>query len=223
MADKSRVNDPFAPMDLDVFTADSDPFDFLNRDEQLESQRMPADNLKHTQDAKHKTLKALQRKFAMEHIGEIPKPGQSVHIITNARVDFWDFTPALLNLAAPRIALRWYGSTWILNRRNAIELLQLRDEGKIRSAGLITGIYFKRREAAVFATVYEGLRKRGDRFKACLNHSKWIAMVLDDGTGLVCISSANFTENGNIETHCLTNDRAVFDFYADFADDLLDH
>ena len=222
MADKSRIIDPFDPS-LDAFPSEGASFDFVGKVDQLESERMPPDNLKYVREGKHETLKALQRKFAIEHIGGIPPPGTSIHIVTNARVDFWDFVPALLKMATPRVALQWYGSTWILNRRNANELLHLYDAGQIRQIGMITGIYFKRRETAVFAKLYEGLMKRGQRFKACLNHSKWFAMELDDGTGIVCESSANFTENGNIETHVLTNDRGLFDFHKAWADDLLDN
>lgn len=182
---------------------------------------MPPDNLSYSRQAKISTINAMKRKFAIEHIGRLPEPSESIHIVTNARFDFWDWVPAILKIAEPRIAEEWYGSTWILNRRNAVELLTLYDEGKIRSIAMITGIYFKRRESAVFATLYEGLMQRGQRFKACLNHSKWFTMRLDDGTGITVESSANFTENGNVETHVYTNDRGLFEFHKSWATDLL--
>lgn len=220
MADKSKLVDPFSPPPVDFATVRPD-FSWVGKDDELESERMVPDDIKYVREAKIETYKALKRKFAIRHLEKIPEPGTSVHIVTNARFDFWDWVPAILEMAAPRFAVEWYGSTWILNRRNALELLKLFDEGKIRKIGFLTGIYFKRRKSAVFATVYEGLQARGQQFKACLNHSKWFSMLLDDGTGLTVEGSANFTENGNIETFVYTNDRGLFEFHKEWADELL--
>lgn len=222
MADKSRLIDPFVQEPIDHATLGATDFDWVTSDDTLETQRMTPDNLRYSRQAKITTVEALKRKFAIEHLGRIPEPDESIHIVTNARFDFWDWVPAILKMAEPRVASEFYGSTWILNRRNAVELLALHDEGKIRRIGFLTGIYFKRRESATFATLYEGLKSRGQRFKACLNHSKWFAMLLDDGTGLTVEGSANFTENGNIECFVYTNHRGLFDFHKRWADELLD-
>ena len=197
-------------------------FDFATNPDILETDVMPRNNLKYVREAKIELVKAMKRQWCFDHIERLPLPGESYHMVTNARFDFWDFVPTLLKMAAPAVALEFYGSTWILNRRNAVELLQLYDEGQIKRIGFITGIYFKRRESATFATLYEGLSKRGQRFRACLNHSKFFTMLLTDGTALTCESSANFTENGNVETHVLTNDRGLFDFHQAWVDELLD-
>jgi len=220
MADVKKYLDPFEVTDAPAVGQPS--FDFVGASDEIETTRMPKDNLTHRRECKVETLKALRRKFALDHIGEIPPPGTSLHIVTNARFDFWDWIPTLLKMMAPRHAVEFCGSTWILNRRNAMELLALYDAGSIRSIGFMTGIYFKRRESAVFATLYEGLMARGQKFKACLNHSKWFTMLMDDGTGITVESSANFTENGNIETHVLTNDRGLSDFHRGWCNELLD-
>jgi hypothetical protein len=197
-------------------------FDFVSQPDSLESDVMPPNNLKHVREAKLETVKAMKRQWCFEHIAQLPAPGVSVHLVTNARFDFWDFVPTLLKMAAPAVAEEFYASTWILNRRNAVELLQLYDEGKLKQIGFLTGIYFKRRESATFATLYEGLATRGQRFRACLNHSKFFTMLLTDGTALTCESSANFTENGNIETHVLTHDRGLFEFHKSWVNEILD-
>jgi hypothetical protein len=197
-------------------------FDWVDKPDELETDRMPRDNLKLVREAKLEMLKALRRQFAIDHLETIPRPGLSVHIVTNGRYDFWDFVPALLKLAEPAVIEEFYASTWILNRRNAVEMLELFDQGKIRQIGFLTGVYFKRRESAVFATLYEGLKARGQRFKACLNHAKFFTMLLSDGNALTCESSANFTENGNIETHVLTNDRSLFEFHRQWVTEILE-
>ena len=47
-------------------------------------------------------------------------------------------------------------------------------------------------------------------------------MRLTDGTGITVESSANFTENGNIENFVYTNDRGLFEFYKGWCSELLD-
>lgn len=199
-------------------------FDWVGRGDAMETDRMPAPELRHeTRHARIDILKAAQQARSTRHLARIPEPGCSVHLITNGTFDFWDFIHATLSLATPRIALEFYASTWILNRRCAVSLLDLYDRGLIRKIGLITGIYFKRRESSVFHTVYEGLRTRGQRFMAAANHSKWFAMRLDDGTGIVAAGSANFTENGNAEQVSVTNDVSLFEFYREWAENILGH
>jgi hypothetical protein len=124
-------------------------------------------------------------------------------------------------MAQPAVIEEFYASTWILNRRNAVELLELFDKGKIRKIGFLTGLYFKRRESATFATLYEGLSARGQRFRACQNHSKFFTALFSDGKALTCESSANFTKNGNIETHVLTNDRGLYQFHKSWVEEIL--
>ena len=207
--------------DANTSAASGFSFDFAANPDTLETDIMPRNNLKYVREAKIEVLKAMKRQWCFEHTERIPSPGISYHMVTNARFDFWDFVPTLLKMAAPAVAEEFYASTWILNRRNAVELLQLYDEGKLRKIGFLTGIYFKRRESATFATLYEGLSARGQRFRACLNHSKFFTMLLTDGTALTCESSANFTENGNIETHVLTHDRGLFEFHREWVEELL--
>jgi hypothetical protein len=197
-------------------------FDFVTNAETLETDALPPDNLKYMRDAKVELVKAMKRQWCFDHIKHLPAAGVSYHMVTNARFDFWDFVPTILTMAAPAVADEFYASTWILNRRNAVELLELFDQGKIRRIGFLTGLYFKRRESATFATLYEGLSARGQRFKACLNHSKFFTMLLSDGNAYTCESSANFTENGNVETHVLTNDVGLFEFHRQWVDELLE-
>ena len=154
MADKSKLIDPFCMEPTDFTESGSTSFEWVGRGDNLETQQMTPDNLSYARNAKISVFNALKRKFAIEHLGRLPEPGESIHIVTNARFDFWDWTPAILELAAPAVAAEWYGSTWILNRRNAVELLTLFDAGKIQQIGMMTGIYFKRRESATFATLY---------------------------------------------------------------------
>src|SRR5262249_1003801 len=157
-------------------------------------------------DAKAKRLTAVHGQWCFGHIKTIPDPGVSYDMVTKTRFGFWDFVPTFLNIAEPAVIAAFYASPWLLKRRRAVEVLDPFERGKISKIGFLTGLDFKRRESSTFATLYEGLAAGGQRFRACLNHAKFFTALFCDGNALTCESSANFTENGNIETHVLTND-----------------
>lgn len=215
---------------LDLFTPEARPPRFAVRDVDFDqvlaeqkaaaAQAPPASRVE-LKLARIETIKAAHRTRATRLLARIPEPACSVHMMTGGSFDFWDYIHAILDLAAPRVCDQFYGSTWIMNRTNAKDLLALMDAGRIRKVGIITGVYFQRRESSVFHMIYEGLRRRGQRFKACANHSKWFAMALDDGTRLVAEGSANFTENGNAEQVAITHSPELFDYYREWAEEVL--
>ena len=113
-----------------------------------------------------------------------------------------------------------YASTWTMNRDNVVELLDLMDKGKISNVTVLTGIYFKRRETAIYARLLEGIQKRGHRFKALKNHAK-ITLLANEASGdFVCVQgSANWTANPRVEQYVMTNDREIFEFHREWMED----
>lgn len=226
MPSERRIIDPFDPLarpDLDAAGPPPDPADRTSAagdDDPLETRRMPPGSI-HRRKGRNTTVEAFAGRWAADQLGRLPDEGEAFHLITNGRFDTFTLLPAMLDLAAPRVCELWYASTWIISRKHTLTLFDLIDAGKIRQAGIITGTYFKRRETAVFWQLVTGLRARRGLYRACLNHSKWMALGLDDGSGYVLTSSANFAENGNIENHTITRDRGLFDFYARFAASML--
>lgn len=152
-----------------------------------------------------------------EIVPHLPEEGESVHIIANGKYDFFLYVPHLLGLlAAP--AAGWF-STWTMNRGNVLELLELYDHGRLSSVLMLTGLYFKRRESAVYATLLEGLHARGQRYLACKNHAKLI--LLDAGeVALVVEGSANFTANPRVEQYVLTRDRDLLEFHRGWMEEM---
>jgi len=188
----------------------------------LQSDAMPPDNLRLTRrNAKITARKPRQTDDAITHLTPLPEFEESVHMVSNARFDFWDFVPALIKMREGQHITHLVASTWIINRMNLKAMFELFDAGQIRQIDFITGIYFKSRETAIFNAAVEGFQQRGQRFKALLNHSKFISCRFSDGVCLTIESSANFTENGNIETHVLTNSPVVFAFHAGWMHNLL--
>lgn len=220
---KLRHTDPFDPESATEAIDQYAPATFRLGDDhdELQTEKLPEHALHYGHSPRIQTINALKRKWAIAEIGRLPQPGESIHVVTNARFDLWDWVPAILDLAAPRVATEYFASIWVLNRRNAVELFAEYDKGRIQAIGFITGLYFKKRESAVFATLYEGLKTRGQRFKAALNHSKWFTMLLNDGQAITVETSANFTENGNMEQMVYTSDVGLHQFYADIANGIL--
>ena len=192
-------------------------FDF----QEIESDKMPENNLKLNLGQRKKQFRKIQQtKNAIEHLNPLPKKDEAVYLVSNARFDFYDFIPALIELKGKKV-IHLIGSTWIINRLNIQSIFELFDSGKIQKIDFLTGIYFKRRESANYAMFCEGMQNRNQRLKACLNHSKFFSVIFEDGECFTMQSSANFTENGNIETHVLENSKELFEFHKDWTNEIL--
>ena len=205
-----------------IDTPESHTFDFnvvgmLSADE-LETDAMP-DAARIRRRFKLKGLNRLQLKKVAKVLPEIPAAGESWHIISDGGYDFWKFVPYLVGLIGR--ADEFYGSTWTIARQNVVELLELYDKGLIKRISMLTGLYFKRRESAVYATLLNGLMTRGQRYKAFKNHAKII--LLKGWAGKTCRKnhitiegSANFTANPRLEQFVITNDKLLYKFHRDW-------
>ena len=169
--------------------------------------------------AKHKMKTALRRELAKEVLTELPDPGESIHIVSNGKFDYWSFVPIISNLLKRPIEQAFF-STWTLNRACCKELFDLLDQGKVLKCGFLTGIYFKSRESAIYATMVNGLESRGQKFKALENHSK--VTLLESGKNFIVMEgSANFTANPRIEQNTITNSKELFDFHKSWFEEIL--
>ena len=167
--------------------------------------------------ARHTLRSRLRKEVAAEVVGRLPDPGESIHVVSNGDFDYWSLVPHALGSMGPS---EFHGSTWTMNRGNVLDMFDLYDRGQLTSITLLTGLYFKRRESAVYATVVEGLESRGQWYAACPNHAK-VILICDGTTDLVIEGSANFTANPRIENHVITNDRALYDFHKSWMDEIV--
>lgn len=166
-----------------------------------------------------RNLAALQEEELTQVLTELPRPGESFHIVSNGRWDYWRLVPVVLDLLG-RPADELYGSTWTMSRGNVVELLTLYDAGRIKAVSVTSGTYFLRRESAVAATLQEGLRARGQRYKAFANHAK-VVLLAAPPDFLVFEGSANWTANPRLEQNVLVNDRELYDFHRAWMEDVL--
>jgi hypothetical protein len=160
-----------------------------------------------------------QRRHLADVIGEMPRPGESVHIIGDGASDFWTHVPGLLAWIGRTETL--YCSTWTLSRPNAVEMFDLYDSGAVGAIAFLTGLYFKRRETAIYTMLLDGIRARGGRYRAFRNHAK--VLLLDNPAAdawLTVEGSANLTANPRMEQYVITNDRSVYDFHRGWMEEM---
>lgn len=201
--DAPLTDDDFLVADILGDAAAADP---------LETEYMPAARA-HRMSARRRHERVLQQQALDAVIGSPPGPGESVHVVSEAKFDFWTWVPVMIRWLGGRTE-RLYCSTWTLSRPNAVEMFQLWDAGAIGRAHFLTGTYFKRRETAVYAMLLDGIRRRGGRYRAFQNHAK--VLLLDNpGTGvwLAVEGSANLTSNPRLEQYVITNDPGLYEFH----------
>lgn len=163
-------------------------------------------------DGKRKMITCLKKEKAKDLLGHPPKPNEFFHIVSNGSFDYWQLCPLLIELTkAKNVTI--HASTWTLNRQNALEMLEMLDDGRCGSLHLLTGTYFKRRESAVFATIANGLMQRKQKIRALENHAK--VLLIDDHAGnyFVMEGSANFTANPRIEQNIIGNNRELYEHH----------
>jgi len=189
----------------------------------IQTQEMPIDNLRMTTRQRKKQYRKLaQKDMAKTHLYPLPKLHEAVYMVSNARFDFYDFIPAMIEIKGMP-ATRLLASTWIMNRININGLIELFDKGQVKAIDFFIGEYFKKRESANYALFAEFMINRCQRFKCGKNHSKFFSIQFEDGECYTIQSSANFTENGNVETHVCENDPDLFAFHYSWMNEILKH
>lgn len=164
-----------------------------------------------------RNLAAIKEEQIAQFLTSLPAPGESLHIVSNGRWDYWSFVPTVLRYL-DRPAAFW-GSTWTMNRNNVLELFALYDSGKLTRISILTGTYFKRRESSVAATLIEGLQARRQRYRAFQNHAK--VMLFEAPPDFIVIEgSANFTANPRLEQNVMVNDENLFRFHAEWMEEM---
>lgn len=196
---------------------------WLNQTTTLETPETLEHPRKHRRRARRRSLRAIRQEALEEFFTELPEPGESIHFVSNGRFDYWNFVPATLRLMNEQhgnIPAVFYGSTWTMNRSNVLQLLNLYDQGKLAAVTMLSGLYFKRREPAVYTALADGFIDRGQRFLCFENHTK--IMLIAAGDYYITIEgSANFTYNPRLEQNCVTNDAGLFEFHRAWMEELL--
>jgi len=180
--------------------------------------RITARQMRH--HAKRRMQAEMKEDRAREIVRELPEPGEAIHIVSDGKFDYWNFVPVMVDLL-PRKTTDAYFSTWTLNRQTCVQLFELLDQGRIQTASMITDLYFKRREAAVYAKLLTGLAKRKMRLRSLENHAK-VTLLAADQDFIVMEGSANFTGNPRIEQNMITNSKELYEFHKGWMEEVLE-
>ena len=159
-------------------------------------------------------IDALHRRNAVKDIEELPKAGESLHIIGKGNFPLWQIVPATLALAAPATVERLSIATLGFSAGNVTDLLALFDAGKIGTVDIVASVYFERQNPAEYRMMADGLSARGQRIAALRSHAKIICMSLSDGKALAVESSANLRSCRNIEQITIIHDAELYRFHA---------
>jgi hypothetical protein len=184
----------------------------------LETDRIPTARVLR-REAKRRFLRMAQRDALADVLERPPAAGETLHVISAAKWDFWTWVPVILDRWLPHTDTL-YCSTWTLCATTVTELLEIWDAGKIGQVSFLTGLYFKRRETSTYSRLLNGLRDRGGQYRAFPNHAK--ILLLNHGDDYHTITgSANLTANPRAEQYDWTNDRHVWDFYRSWFAEIL--
>jgi len=186
----------------------------------LETEHMPAGRAHGRTPARRRYERIAQRQQLLDVIPAPPGPGESIHVIGTGLYDFWTFIPQFITWVGR--AERLTCSTWTMSRPNVVELFELWDSGAIVTADVLTGLYFKRRESAVYAMIQSGIRARGGRYRAFRNHAKVLLIEAPAaGAWITVEGSANLTANPRLEQYVITNDRDLYAFHRSWTEEAL--
>jgi len=192
---------------FDAILGDGDP---------LESAEIPAARA-HRATARRRLQRIAQQEALADVIQAPPAPGETIHVLSDSKFDFWTWVPVMVDWLGTVDAL--YCSTWTLSRTTAVELAELWDAGKIAAGQVcfLTGLHFKRRETAVYATLLDTIRTRGGQYRAFRNHAK-LLLLHNEAAGhyLTVEGSANLTANPRAEQYAITHDRELWAFYREW-------
>ena len=196
-----------------ILDLDFDMFD--NRDCKETTYNISARQFR--QNAKILTINAMKKESLEDVFKTLPEENEYIHLIGNGKYDYYTFIPVMISRLSHIDEL--YGSTWTMNRSNCEDLFKRFDSGDIGNMSIITGLYFKRRETAVYASLVEGLNKRGQKFISCENHAK-VILIKFGNAYYVIEGSANWTSNPRIEQNVIVRSEKLYKFHQDWMDEI---
>jgi hypothetical protein len=184
---------------------------------------------RHAQHADDKTQTIFRGKAAARRVmmfkearellaAGLPRPGESLHTLLSGRVDLCVLLVAILDGYGVRCE-RLRTATLCFNQRNTVELLTLLESGKVGGLTLLASCFFRDHNKELAEAFAADLADHpGSVVAFARNHAKVCVFTWEDGTSLVCESSANLRTNSNVETLTLFNDPKLARWYAQWID-----
>jgi hypothetical protein len=171
--------------------------------------------------SKRTLIDARQTANAVAHIGRLPAPGESIHLVCAGGYSLYHHIEAVLQIAAPA-TIRYLGiCTLGFSKDNLERLIGLLDAGTIGQVDFLYSVYFKSNEREICERLAHELTTRGQRVLSMRTHAKLLLIELGDGRDCYTIeSSANLRSCKNVEQSTFTNDRSLLDFHRQWLNEL---
>lgn len=164
-----------------------------------------------------RTLKDLRSvSAAVETIDRLPDRDEAIHALMGGDFHGFSLVPAVLRLAEPEAIEELIVATLGFNAKNAAELLELMDSGKILRVVFVCSHYFQKSCPREFEALRAGLEARGMQITATRSHAKILGIRLSGGRCIVVESSANLRSCRNVEQFMMTESPDLFRFHAEW-------
>lgn len=150
---------------------------------------------------------------AIDHIHELPKPGEVFHCVCKGNYQQFDIVPAIIKLAGCAIDML-HLVTLAFSSQNVQAICELLDSGQVKRCDLTVSTYFKAQNKDIYEHAqHELTHLRNVPLIAPRSHAKIIAAKLMDGRTVTSEGSANLRSNRNIEQFTMTANSEVFEFH----------
>ncbi|MEI8373696.1 MAG: hypothetical protein WCJ35_12785 [Planctomycetota bacterium] len=167
-------------------------------------------------------LDARRLANAIEHLGRLPDPGESFHLVTEKKYSMMHVIPAVLHYADPATIRYLAVVTLSFSQPNMLDLLAMLDSGQIEKVDFLYSCYFKSNEKENCQRLTEELTSRGQRVFAGLIHAKILLIETTAGRTYSVESSANLRSCSSIEQITMTHDRSLFDFHQQWLNEVME-
>jgi hypothetical protein len=155
---------------------------------------------------------------ALEHMMNLPGPGEAYHFLVGDKLSLWDIVPALIERIAPRPIRALHVSTLSFGAATAADILALLDAGKIQRISFLVSVMFSAKNRHLYDQLVPHLLKRGHRAGAMRTHAKILAIDLGKGERYVVESSSNLRTCHCCEQTTIIRDDGLFHFHREWMD-----
>lgn len=159
---------------------------------------------------------------AIEDIGDLPRPGQVIHLLTAKRFSLFNVIEAVLKLRAPAKIRYLAVCTLGFSTANVEALAAMLDNGQVDRLDFVFSVYFRSLEKENCERLTAELGRRGARIIALLQHSKILAIETTGGDHYVIESSANLRSCASLEQMTIFNDPDLAAFHRNWIGSLFE-
>ena len=163
---------------------------------------------------------ARQCQNAIEDIGDLPAPGDVLHLLTAKRFALFNVVQAVLTMQLPATIRYLAICTLGFSAANVEAIAAMLDNKQIERLDFVFSIYFRSLEKENCERMSAELGRRGARIIGLLQHSKILVLEMTNGESYVAESGANLRSCAKLEQTSIFNDPDLTAFHKRWIDSL---